>query len=168
MTDFTTRHGATVRRPVRIQPERCAQCHCEIVGGRKRKYCEASCRQEARADRVRNHVPTAKEIKYKRDYQLAYRQTIPGIRARMRSQRKGRLNGTGGYRTREIYLAATHRNYLRRRKQQLAYAHERHARLSVRSDPGYCATCGVEVPYSGYGRPRKRCPAHHLGRGVRR
>lgn len=167
MTDFTTRRGATAGRATRIHPERCAQCHCQIIGGRKRRYCEPDCRKDARVDRARNHVLTTKEIKYRQDYQLAYRQTIPGIRARMRSQRKGRLNGTQGYRTREAYLAATRVTYRKRRKQQLAYARERNLRASTRS-AGSCATCGVEIPYGGQGRPRKRCTLHHRGRGVRR
>lgn len=165
--DFTTAQGATVARPTRIHPDRCAWCHCLIIGGRRRKYCEPSCRKDARANRAQNHIPTAKEIEYKRDYQRTYRQTITGIRAALRSRRKGRKAGTQGYRTRAVYLKAMRRTYRKRRKKQLAYARERQRKLSTRSVV-YCVDCGVEVPYTGRGRPRIRCPVHDRGRGKRR
>jgi len=165
--DFTTKQGVTVARRTRIHAGRCAQCRCKIIGGRKRKYCTPSCRKNARADRARNHVRTAKEIDYQNDYNRAYRQTTTGIRAQHRSRKKGRRDGTQGYRTREVYLAAQHRTYRNRRKQQLAYWHERGKYVGTDLVPT-CADCGVEVPYTGRGRPRKRCPIHHRGRGKRR
>ncbi len=165
VTDFTTRAGATVAKATRIHLDRCKQCRRAIVGGRKRHYCMVSCRKDARADRARDHVSTPKEIAYQRDYQLAYRQTIAGRRASLRSRRKGRLDGTQGYQTREVYLAATRRIYRKRRKQQLAYSHERGKYVDLVPT---CATCGVEMTYGGRGRPRKRCVVHHKGRGKRR
>lgn len=165
--DFTTKQGATVARRTRIHAGRCAQCRCEIIGGRKRKYCTPSCRNDARADRARNHVRTEKEINYQNDYNRVYRTTTTGIRAQHRSRKKGRRDGTQGYRTREVYLAAQRCTYRKRRKQQLAYCHER-GKYAGDLVPT-CADCGVEIPYTKTsGRPRKRCPIHHRGRGKRR
>ena len=165
MTDFTVQTVVTAPRPTHIHSERCAQCHCQIVGGRKRKYCEPSCRKDAKADRARNHVLTAKEIDYQRDYQLTYRQTANGIRAQHRSQRKNRLNGTQGYRTREVYLAAMRRTYRKRRKRQLMYMRERQTKYVGTGLKPVCITCGERVLWSGRGRPRDCCPTHDtLGR----
>jgi hypothetical protein len=158
--DFTTTSGATLVRPTRIHAERCAQCHLEIIGGRKRQYCTPSCRRQARVDRERTRERSPEWIAQRREWQRAYRQTVTGRRGVLVTKRKGRLDGTQGYLTRKVYLASMKRRNRKRAKRNRAWAHLNQTKYAGTDASPTCANCGAEISYTGRGRPRKFCSTH--------
>ena len=166
MIDFTTTPGTTVAPPTRIHPGECEECYGSIVGGRKRRFCKARCRAVAKERRacVRRAQRTPEQLDARHAQQAAWRASIPGLRSRYRSKRKGRLSGRQGYHTREEYLAAMARTNRRRRKSHRAWAHANQTRYAGTGLKPACVTCGDEVPWNGHGRPRDHCPVHDTAR----
>ena len=164
MSEARPRRGRVFAQATRVHPDRCALCDGMIVGGRARRYCTPLCRQQAYVNRERTRERTPEWIARRKALACAYRLTVAGRRAQVKSKRKGRLDGTQGYLSREAYLASMKRRNRKRRKRSRAWAHEHQTKYAGSGLKPTCATCGVDMLYNGRGRPRKRCPAHHLGR----
>lgn len=74
------------------------------------------------------------------------------------SKRKGRLDGTWGYTTREKYLEAQAEQNARRVERKREQMRELCRLRSPYRDHGpTCRQCGAEVPFAGVGRPRLDC-----------
>lgn len=165
--------GETVFRCVACERRRARQCQdcAQPVKGRswrcepcKRLAAQHATRRSERRNRDarlaaarRRYASLPPEVRREKlDRKKAWRET--NLIKVMRQKRRARLKGTGGYRTREAYLAAMrHQNERRRdRKRELmrALCQER---SPYRDREPCCRECGATIAWSRIGRPRLKC-----------
>ncbi len=72
-------------------------------------------------------------------------------------KRRGRLDGTQGYKTRAAYLKAQRRHNRKRRESKRADARRRYYEAHPERPKPICVKCSTDIPYDGSGRPPKYC-----------
>lgn len=138
-------------------------CKAAVAIGSKRRYCCDKCSRLARNALDRQRWKQNAPFRTKRlAKKTKWRQTDQGRASHYRSKRKGRLDGTWGYPSREAYLAAQreHNADPERLHKRRQWAHDRQTKYGSHTLPT-CATCGTVIKWNGVGLPRKYCPPCH-------
>ena len=136
-------------------------CDAPVTPRSKRQYCSDKCQRAKKAKQRRDKIASSPALQEReRRRKIAWRKSPNGRRSYVRHKRKGRLDGTQGYPTREAYLAAMKQQNAKRIEAHRAWARDNQRRYSEENPPR-CATCNDVVPWNGRGRPRKYCPPCH-------
>jgi hypothetical protein len=169
---FDTIAGRLV--PVCLRCERRDRGECVDCGFPKgavgRRYRCDRCHRIARLAGYRRYDLRHREER-RAAYKVYYRRTRPQQLARKKVwrdnnqakvklyKRRGRLNGTWGYPSREAYLAGMRQQNEKRREYCREVARRRYYKLHpVRPDP-HCRVCGARLSWQPrHGRPPSVCP----------
>lgn len=118
--------------------------------GSWRQYCCAPCRNRVKYLKSRTKLAKSPRLRAKKlAVKKAWRDKNP--RRLMSYKRKGRLAGTQGYRSREVYLEKMRAINVRRAKEHRAWARDNQT-MKGRGVTPTCDKCGEPVAYSGIGR----------------
>jgi len=114
--------------------------------------------ERRKAERKRYRKMTPEQRAHRAEVKKAWRQRNKWACKLLK--RKGRLDGTQGYTTREKYLAAQAAQNARRAVKKREQMRELHRQRSVwRDKEPTCKECGTVIAWNRLGRPRLRCVA---------
>lgn len=137
------------------------KCDMPVKLGSKRQYCCDRCLSRKKTlDRKRKYQKSPKLYRAMCRRKKKWRKNNP--HRLLSYKRKGRLDGTWGYRDRETYLAAMAAQNKKpdRVKKHSAWARDNQRKYGPHNHPR-CLECGRTVAWSGKGRPPLRhsnCP----------
>jgi hypothetical protein len=145
-------------QPVEGKAWRCPPCKVRAHQRTSRLHDRRNREERRRRERQRMRARPP-EVKARRNAQKRAWREANKLKVKLQ-KRKGRLDGTHGYRSREAYLAAQAKQNARRvdRKRELMRELARE-RSPYRDHGPTCRQCGVDIPWNRRSRPRLDCVA---------
>lgn len=129
------------------------ECLAMVTPGTKQQFCSHKCRNRLKTIRFQKKMDRNPTLKAKvLGRKKRWRDRNPKML--MAYKRKGRLDGTWGYRSREAYLAAMKAQNLKPSRASRGDSE----RIYGPNNRPRCEVCRRVIAWSGMGRPRKRHP----------